>query len=187
MAPLLSLTPKVFDTLVYLVRNSGRLLTKVELLKEVWPDTFVEEVNLAVTISTLRKAFAEGPQDGRYVATVAGRGYRFVAEVQKIPHGNGNQQSPGNGSEVTFGEDSGPREQGFQRPNQKSNGAGQFAATAQSANKSRVWNLGVPFGIALLVVAVTSSYFWLGQRKKNPPAANLWSAKNPCGQDLGQM
>src|SRR6516165_1125992 len=53
------LTPKVFDTLVYLVRNRGRLLTKDELLTEIWPNTFVEEVNLAVNISALRKAFGE--------------------------------------------------------------------------------------------------------------------------------
>jgi len=80
----LSLTPKVFDTLLYLVRNPGRILTKDELLKEIWPDTFVEEVNLAVNISTLRKALGENPQDGRYIVTVAGRGYRFVADVRQI-------------------------------------------------------------------------------------------------------
>jgi len=80
----LSLTPKVFDTLLCLVRNPGRILTKDELLKEIWPDTFVEEVNLAVNISTLRKAFGENPQDGRYIATVPGRGYRFVADVREI-------------------------------------------------------------------------------------------------------
>jgi eukaryotic-like serine/threonine-protein kinase len=79
----LSLTPKVFDTLVYLVRNHGRLLTKDELLREVWPDTFVEEVNLAVNVSTLRKLLGEGPQEGRYIMTVPGQGYRFVAPVQK--------------------------------------------------------------------------------------------------------
>ena len=77
----LALTPKVFDTLLCLVRNPGRILTKDEILQEVWPDTFVEEVNLAVNISTLRKALGESPQEGRYIATVPGRGYRFVAEV----------------------------------------------------------------------------------------------------------
>jgi len=80
----LPLTPKVFDTLVCLVRNRGRLLTKDELLKEVWPGTFVEEVNLAVNISTLRKTLGESPQDPRYIATVQGRGYRFVADVRQI-------------------------------------------------------------------------------------------------------
>jgi eukaryotic-like serine/threonine-protein kinase len=77
----LAMTPKVFDTLVYLVRNRGRLLSKDELLKGIWPDAFVEEVNLAVNVSTLRKLFGEGPQDGRYIVTVPGSGYRFVAEV----------------------------------------------------------------------------------------------------------
>src|SRR5262249_37898474 len=80
----LTLTPKVFDTLLCLVRNRGRVLTKDELLKEIWPDAFVEEVNLAVNISTLRKALGEGPKDGRYIVTVPGRGYRFVAEVQEV-------------------------------------------------------------------------------------------------------
>jgi DNA-binding winged helix-turn-helix (wHTH) protein/tetratricopeptide (TPR) repeat protein len=77
----LAMTPKVFDTLVYLIRNRGRLLSKDELLKGIWPATFVEEVNLAVNISALRKLFGEGPQDGRYIVTVPGRGYRFVAAV----------------------------------------------------------------------------------------------------------
>jgi TolB-like protein/DNA-binding winged helix-turn-helix (wHTH) protein/Tfp pilus assembly protein PilF len=86
----LSLTPKAFDTLLYLVRNPGRLLTKDELLKQVWPGTFVEEVNLAVNISVIRKALGENPQDCRYIATVPGRGYRFVAEVSNVLVCNGN-------------------------------------------------------------------------------------------------
>jgi TolB-like protein/DNA-binding winged helix-turn-helix (wHTH) protein/Tfp pilus assembly protein PilF len=86
-----SLTPKAFDTLLCLVRNHGHVLTKDELLKQVWPDTFVEEVNLAVNISVIRKALGENPQDCHYIATVPGRGYRFVAEVcNSVVHsGNG--------------------------------------------------------------------------------------------------
>jgi DNA-binding winged helix-turn-helix (wHTH) protein len=53
---MVSLTPKAFETLLCLVRNQGRVLTKDELLKQIWPDTFVEEVNLAVNISAIRKA-----------------------------------------------------------------------------------------------------------------------------------
>jgi TolB-like protein/DNA-binding winged helix-turn-helix (wHTH) protein len=82
----LAATPKVFDTLLFLVRNQGRVLTKDELLQEIWPGTFVEEVNLAVNISTLRKLLGENPQDGRYIVTVSGRGYRFVAEVRETGH-----------------------------------------------------------------------------------------------------
>src|SRR3974377_1422188 len=72
-----SLTPKAFDTLLCLVRNHGHVLTKDELLKQVWPDTFVEEVNLAVNISTLRKILGENSQEARYIATISGRGYKF--------------------------------------------------------------------------------------------------------------
>jgi DNA-binding winged helix-turn-helix (wHTH) protein len=98
----LALTPKVFDTLVCLVRNRGRLLTKDELLKEIWPDTFVEEVNLAVNISTLRKIFGENPQDNRYIETVPGHGYRFVADVRDIAICDETQANVVEGKEAEF-------------------------------------------------------------------------------------
>lgn len=79
----LPVTPKAYETLLYLVQNPRRTLTKDELLQNIWPDTFVEEVNLAVNISALRKLLGDSPQDGRYIVTVSGRGYKFVAEVQK--------------------------------------------------------------------------------------------------------
>lgn len=85
-----SLTPKAFDTLVCLVRNQGRMVTKDELLRQIWPDTFVEEINLAVNISTIRKALGESAQECRFIATVPGHGYRFVAEVRNVPNRNGN-------------------------------------------------------------------------------------------------
>jgi Tol biopolymer transport system component/DNA-binding winged helix-turn-helix (wHTH) protein len=78
------LTPKAFDTLVVLVRNSGHVVEKDALLKEVWPDTFVEEGVLAVNVAALRKALSEG-EDGRsYIETVPRRGYRFIGEVQAL-------------------------------------------------------------------------------------------------------
>jgi len=75
----LSLTPKAFDTLLILVRNHGRVLTKDELLQQIWPDTFVEEVNLAVNISTLRKALSDSTGGREYIETVPRRGYPGVA------------------------------------------------------------------------------------------------------------
>jgi DNA-binding winged helix-turn-helix (wHTH) protein/TolB-like protein/Tfp pilus assembly protein PilF len=75
------LTPKAFDTLVALIENPGHVLEKEELMKRVWPDTFVEEANLAVNISALRKALGEPPAGGQYIETVPRRGYRFVAGV----------------------------------------------------------------------------------------------------------
>ena len=77
------LTPKAFDTLLVLVQNSGHALEKDELMKAVWPDSFVEEVNLAHNISVLRKALGEGEQGNRFIETVPRRGYRFIAPVRE--------------------------------------------------------------------------------------------------------
>src|SRR5215813_12619259 len=78
------LAPKVFDTLVALVRHSGHLLTKDELMQKVWPDSFVEEVNLTVNISALRKALGDDQNGQRYIDTVPKQGYRFVAPVREL-------------------------------------------------------------------------------------------------------
>jgi DNA-binding winged helix-turn-helix (wHTH) protein/TolB-like protein/Tfp pilus assembly protein PilF len=78
------LTPKVFDTLLVLVENRGRVMEKDELMDLLWPDSHVEEANLALNISALRKALGERPSEHRYIVTIPGRGYRFVAPVQEI-------------------------------------------------------------------------------------------------------
>jgi DNA-binding winged helix-turn-helix (wHTH) protein/Tfp pilus assembly protein PilF len=75
------LTAKAFDLLAILVRRCGHLVSKDELLREVWPDTFVEEVNLTVNISALRKALGQGCNGKGMIQTVPTRGYRFVAPV----------------------------------------------------------------------------------------------------------
>ncbi len=77
------LTPKVFDLLRVLVQNHGRLVEKDDLLKEVWPDSFVEEGNLNRNISILRKVLGEDSSGGSYIETVPKRGYRFVGGVKK--------------------------------------------------------------------------------------------------------
>ena len=79
------LTPKTFQVLLVLVRHSQRVVTKDDLMKMVWPDTFVEEANLSRNIFLLRKALGETPQDHQYIVTVPGRGYRFAEEVQLVP------------------------------------------------------------------------------------------------------
>src|SRR5262245_18668545 len=76
-----SLTPKSFDLLVALVENRGRLIEKDELMRRIWPDSFVEEANLSVNMSALRRALGEGPNEHQFIATVPRRGYRFVARV----------------------------------------------------------------------------------------------------------
>src|SRR3954447_8502356 len=84
------LTPKAFDTLLVLVENSGHVLGKEELMRKVWPDSFVEENNLAQNISLLRKALGEEGGGRKYIETVPRRGYRFVADVR--------QEGPADGS-----------------------------------------------------------------------------------------
>jgi DNA-binding winged helix-turn-helix (wHTH) protein/TolB-like protein/tetratricopeptide (TPR) repeat protein len=79
-----SVAPKAFDTLVALVEHNGRVLGKEELIKLIWPDTFVEEINLAVHISALRRALGDSPEAPRYIATIPRRGYRFVAPVRNV-------------------------------------------------------------------------------------------------------
>lgn len=78
------LTAKVFETLVVLIESRGHVVEKDALLKAIWPESFVEESNLAQNVSALRKALGEFPGENRYIVTVPGRGYRFVADVRPI-------------------------------------------------------------------------------------------------------
>lgn len=73
------LTDKLFELLLLLVRHRGRAMSKTELMRQLWPDTVVEENNLTVNVSLLRKALGEGAGDRRYIETLPRRGYRFVA------------------------------------------------------------------------------------------------------------
>lgn len=79
----ISLTPKAFDTLRVLVESAGAVLTKQELIDRVWPDTTVDENNLAQSISLVRKALATADPATEYVQTIPRRGYRFVATVER--------------------------------------------------------------------------------------------------------
>jgi pimeloyl-ACP methyl ester carboxylesterase/DNA-binding winged helix-turn-helix (wHTH) protein len=87
--------PKAFDILVALIENTGRVLGKEELMQIIWPDTFVEQANLAVTISLVRKTLGERPGGGQYIETTPRRGYRFAAAVREVSEG---------GADFGFGE-----------------------------------------------------------------------------------
>jgi TolB-like protein/DNA-binding winged helix-turn-helix (wHTH) protein len=131
-----SLTPKAFDMLAVLVENRGRLLEKSELLERVWPDSFVEEANLSVKMSELRKALGEGPNDHHYIETVPRRGYRFVADVKVVDDAAAERETSGTGTgglaRTTAGEGRGSETQ--------------WAARSRSAH-SRRW----PFFVAGLL------------------------------------
>jgi Tol biopolymer transport system component/DNA-binding winged helix-turn-helix (wHTH) protein len=81
----LTLTPKAFDLLVYLVERHGRLVEKTALMSALWPDTVVEEANVAYNIAAVRKALGDGRGDAKFIETVPTRGYRFVAPVVEAP------------------------------------------------------------------------------------------------------
>jgi len=79
------LAPKTLEVLLVLVQNGSRLTTKDELMRRVWPDSFVEDANLTVNISALRKLLGEGPDGSQYIETVPKSGYRFVMPVVERP------------------------------------------------------------------------------------------------------
>ncbi|HEV8482066.1 MAG TPA: tetratricopeptide repeat protein [Blastocatellia bacterium] len=78
------LKPKAFDMLLALVQHRGRVLEKDDLMGMLWPDSDVEESNLPLHISALRKALGESPHERGYIVTVPGRGYRFEADVEEF-------------------------------------------------------------------------------------------------------
>jgi DNA-binding winged helix-turn-helix (wHTH) protein/TolB-like protein/tetratricopeptide (TPR) repeat protein len=108
------LTPRVFETLLYMVEHHDTVLDKERLMEAVWPDSIVEENNLSHNIWMLRRIFGEAPGSHRYIVTVPGRGYRFVAEVsERTDNGTATVEaeqatgptSPENGAEAATGKD----------------------------------------------------------------------------------
>ena len=90
----ISLTPKAFEILLVLVQNGSRLTTKEELMRKVWPDSFVEEANLTVNISALRRNLGETPSGQQYIETVPKKGYRFAVPVSQLSVNNHTGGSP---------------------------------------------------------------------------------------------
>ena len=80
----ITLTPRLFDTLLYFIERPAQLLTKAQLLDDLWPNVVVEEHNLNKTVSELRRALGEKPGEHRFIVTQPGRGYRFVADVSIV-------------------------------------------------------------------------------------------------------
>jgi len=82
---IVTLNSRSFDVLLYFVLNPGRVLAREEMLKNVWPDTVVDEHSLAQSISALRRVLEEKPGDNDYIVTVPGRGYQFVSPITVVP------------------------------------------------------------------------------------------------------
>jgi TolB-like protein/DNA-binding winged helix-turn-helix (wHTH) protein/Tfp pilus assembly protein PilF len=154
-----SLTPKAFDTLICLVRNQGRMVTKDELLRQVWPDTFVEEINLAVNISAIRKALGESPQECRFIATVPGHGYRFVAEVRNLSDHDGN--CSGAVEHAVVASDS----EGRDISSKVENGSALGDKSVVAPAKRSLFTLVIPLALALLIAVILVSYLWRGEKQ----------------------
>jgi Tol biopolymer transport system component/DNA-binding winged helix-turn-helix (wHTH) protein len=88
-----ALAPKVFETLLVLIENPGRIVLKEELMKRLWPDTFVEDANLTFNIQQLRKSLGDNARSPIYIQTIARRGYRFIAEVEPLSIDTGEVQN----------------------------------------------------------------------------------------------
>jgi Tol biopolymer transport system component/DNA-binding winged helix-turn-helix (wHTH) protein len=87
---LVAAAPKVVETLTVLIQNRGRVMTKDELLRVLWPDTVVEEANLTQNVSVLRRLLGDDARTHRYIVTIPGKGYSFVAPVTEVPSGTSN-------------------------------------------------------------------------------------------------
>src|ERR1051325_2330609 len=83
----LPLTPKLFETLLILVENSGRIVQKEQFMERLWPHTFVDEAKLTSNIRQLRKSLGDNAREPHYIETVTKRGYRFIANVDTVNNG----------------------------------------------------------------------------------------------------
>ena len=99
----LPLNSKAFDLLLVLVEEGGRTVEKDELMKRLWPDSFVEEGNLSVHVSAVRKALGQTSNDHQYILTIPGRGYRFAEPVRVLENGQQFVSIAAGGNMLTFG------------------------------------------------------------------------------------
>lgn len=164
-----ALKSKCFETLLVLVEARGQVLEKDELMRRVWPDSIVEESNLTVYISALRKALNENPQEHRYIVTVPGRGYSFVAEVTEATEES---------AEPVLHEQAGLSLTGVVETSLQEQRDAFFAPDGRSGFPALVWRAPCSWRVAVvsllpLGLAVVASYWWLAHRRE--PALSIKS------------
>jgi len=172
------LTPKALETLLVLIEHRDRVVDKDDLMKLLWPDTVVEEANLAVNVSLLRKALQENPSTHQYVVTVPGRGYRFVASVREVGtwidrapeasalrHGAERQTSGAgerwNASGVRPATGEAPAESGIRGEQIAISGFAAQAGAQRVRRRLLVWSAAV---LLLVLVAAVSASVWMSRR-----------------------
>jgi DNA-binding winged helix-turn-helix (wHTH) protein/TolB-like protein/Flp pilus assembly protein TadD len=155
------LTPKAFDVLLVLVQNGMRLTTKEELMTKVWPDSFVEEANLTVTVSALRKALGETTDGKRYIETVPKKGYRFVAAINEVKE-DAAEQAPGK-EIVARSDERGPSSlSALETLSLRSQLAGRSEEQSQRKHASNRWILSAVGAFLILVIV---AYLLVGGSK----------------------
>jgi DNA-binding winged helix-turn-helix (wHTH) protein/Flp pilus assembly protein TadD len=163
------LTPKAFDVLLLLIQNTGQLLSKEYLLRSVWPDAIVEEGNLSQYISVLRKVLGENPNEHRYIVTVPGRGYRFVAQVTESRESNAAPQYQFISPPEKSGSPSGPPTIAV-LPFKLMNPTSEEAYLGQGIASSLIASLS---GIKQIIVRPTTSVLKYASAEQSPLAAGL--------------
>jgi DNA-binding winged helix-turn-helix (wHTH) protein/TolB-like protein/predicted Zn-dependent protease len=148
-----TLTPKNLETLAVLLENRGRVLEKEELMGRLWPDSVVEENNLTQNISALRRALGETPNAQRFIKTVPGRGYRFVADVRELTDGTEELIVQESKVSVVIEEEVSPA-----------------VARVQVRHRSRLWKASA--AMVLLVLLLAGAGFWRAKKLQTlPPPA----------------
>ncbi len=168
---IIPLKPKVFETLLYLIQNSGKILDKDELLTAIWADTIVEENNLSQNISILRRVFGEKHGEHRFIVTVPGRGYKFVAEVRESSQPEARSSQSNQESEVETLKNGGQAfkekaaDQGQQIENQLAN---DHRPQTKSRKTSQLWL----FAITVATLAGLSILGFSWWREQTLPATS---------------
>jgi DNA-binding winged helix-turn-helix (wHTH) protein/TolB-like protein/cytochrome c-type biogenesis protein CcmH/NrfG len=166
---MVSVAPKAYEILLVLLQNSGRVMEKDELMSKVWPDTVVEENNLTVNMSALRRALGESKGEHRYIVTVPGRGYQFAASVNELWDEE---------TDLVLQEQTLSRlvieeqERDGEQNGSTDIGAGHVAPISSASVRPRlIRGTRSLIVLALLLLAITTvSYIWMGNKPKQSEA-----------------
>jgi len=174
---LVPLKPKVIDTLFVLVQNSGRVLSKDELLNAVWLDSFVEEGNLTQNIYVLRKTLGESNGEVRYIETIPKRGYRFVAPVSELMPDGAELKTDQRTKEEAVHAQSKEKQTEQAQPFEASTFVP--AAPADSDDRTQSSRRVLYVAAILLASAVTAlAFIWISGKPTQPASAATTSVKS---------
>jgi TolB-like protein/DNA-binding winged helix-turn-helix (wHTH) protein/Flp pilus assembly protein TadD len=155
------ITPKAFDVLAYLVEHAGQVVSQDELLRALWPETFVNPEVLRKYILEIRKALGDRPNNPEFIATLPKRGYRFVAPVTDESAAELPDVAP---PDVTG-------EQGTEEYGMEENDAPERAPSARETSSGNHWSwILVVISMAVIVAAAIAGHFWLVRHRANTPA-----------------